>query len=220
MQQFGVYGGFMLNTLITPFCENIGHRLNRQDGTAIAEFAITLPVILILLGGLLALGRLLGEITWVAQSAYHTAMLGAEKPALVTSTDQMTDRLQELYAIQQRGKIDNVRWQDFVDNNPPQYDTSKGTVKVDLNPRVLPLAAGFEPLGMSFSENLNFYVSVTAPMLISGAALQGPPDQSANPARSYDCKGNVTNRPVNSCYGRGQTICTNTSETKGFCKGR
>ena len=53
------------------------------NGSVLTEFAVVLPMLLFLTTGLLALGQLLGQLSWISQASYISTMSGADD----TTTD-------------------------------------------------------------------------------------------------------------------------------------
>lgn len=63
--------------MVRPLLHSRFQQRCRQHGGALVEFAIALPVCLLIIFGVFELGRLLAQYSWIQQTSYNSAFLGS-----------------------------------------------------------------------------------------------------------------------------------------------
>jgi len=148
----------------------------KDRGASMVEFAIFVPILVLLFIGLVEMGRLLSEYTWVAQASYQTALLGSETlPSL--GQPVMEKRKQDLYQIQ--GK----HLQSSLVMPTPSYQTgaSDRYVQIQMQGEMTRL--------LKSSYNMDLSVSSTAPLLLLNLTPPSDLNTFSNDVCSYDCAG-------------------------------
>lgn len=157
---------------------NSNYKSKSQDtGAALVEFLITFPLLLLLFSGVLELGRMYSQLTWVSNIGYEVAWVGSASKQGPAGLNDMAAKHALLSSISRFHKLSAAPAM-----TTPQYNASiPNTVSVEIN-------ANVSPLMNMFSGNMKS--KITSPMLASSGAANGPMDQFVNPSCLYDCSGN------------------------------
>lgn len=155
----------------------------RQDrdsskGGVLVEFLFALPIVLLFFSGILELGRLYSQITWMSNMAYETALAGAGWPQGGTATADMNYRTNLLGNMTTYHKLSAV---------PTRTDTYNALGIP--NSLMVEMSGNISPLMQMISGN--FKTAVLAPMLASSGNIAGSLNQFGNPTCLYDCNGNL-----------------------------
>jgi hypothetical protein len=141
----------VLNRFLSSFKKTI-----RQDGGALVEFAIALPVCILIIFGVFELGRLLAQYSWVQQTSYNSAFLGSG----FTLTSPQTEPnyvATELYNQNNRVARNAMNQNPTIDIN--NSTASSITVRVDgamnLLTNLYPLGVDISSYSVRFSQNIS-----------------------------------------------------------------
>ena len=149
---------------------------SNSSGAALVEFLITFPLLLLLFSGVLELGRMYSQLTWVSNIGYEVAWAGAASPQGPAGMADMAAKHALLSSIT---KFHKLSAPPAMPN--PVYNTSgSNTVSVEID-------ANVSPMMNMFSGNLRS--KITSPMLASSGAGSGPMDRFMNPSCLYSCNG-------------------------------
>lgn len=146
---------------------------SNQCGASIVEFALFIPILILFFLGLVELGRLLSQITWVGQTAYQAVMIGGETSDVIGAA-VMAKRVEELSELQDSQLTDQLN---FID--PPVYDEENQTVSVRLGGEVNQLLNAPIDLGLN--------ISVVGPTLTSSNPPPEGLDEPSNPSCVFYC---------------------------------
>lgn len=155
---------------------------NAEQGSVISEFAILVPMLLVFFLGLIGVGQLLGHLTWVSQTTYAGALLGADIPQNEGPTKILTQSMR-LKALQDRGQISSQA-ADFAVNTVYTNGsvTGKPIINVSIGARnVSAIAKAVLPM--------NLDVSVAAPYLVPNQSLFSTYSDFSNPPGVTGCTG-------------------------------
>lgn len=119
------------------FKAHFSKQRSRVRGAALVEFALVIPLILLLTFGILEYGRTLSELTWASNAAYHAVVLGAESSADLGPA-AMNERVDSLKKGQNPDTVDLQM--------SPNFDIGEGTVKMALHGDVSQSGVGFANL--------------------------------------------------------------------------
>ena len=156
-------------------------------GAAIPEFAILAPFLILLLLGLLEVGRLIQQVSWVAQGSYEAAVVGGERLETVGPEEMETIREQFHQIINTRADLSN-----FAFASEPKYQQVDGedVVVSHLQGQLRPISGLFE-----------FDIAVRT---VGPHTAQVPPSSgdllNFDTVAYYDCDGNL-------CPHGGQAPC-------------
>ena len=147
----------------------------RSNGASMVEFAIFVPFLIILFFGLVELGRLLSEYTWVAQATYQTAMLGSETSLAIRNNamEKRKSQLKNLQGSNLEGEL--------VLTPQNEEDPNNRYVRVSLQGRL------FNLLNSNYGLNLN--VSAAAPILLMNSDLPVNLETPQDSGCVYSCEG-------------------------------
>jgi len=180
----------------------------KQKGGALIEFAISVPLIIIFLIGILSSGRLLNTVSTVGQAAFLGAQLGSQVNAKV-ELSKIPDRIVKILDLQSRKLHQvSVTCKDPLHTSPtdPQnrcITSANGSVFFDPDPnsvdakRVLKVHVNGK-LPTIFRE-LDIDIDVTAPILLLDQGTTINLNQPENPALTYGCQGGLNNANCNCC---------------------
>ena len=140
--------------------KRMAHKLESTDGAEIAEAALVLPLVFMLLLGIVWFGRAFNIFSTIQQAAQQGAIFTARETCVTCGNDSPTDK--EVYdhvvAVLQSSNLD-----------PKQIPTS-------LSPGLLPCPA---PPGGGCKQHKKIWVCRTVQLNISAGAVQTPQCGSA-----------------------------------------
>lgn len=152
-----------------------------NQGNALIEFLIVLPVIILFLVGIFETGRLLTQVSMVANSSYEAVMVGSEIRGEGTEL-AMDDRAFFLYDLQNEQYLNPTITSSF--------DSDNDTVTVEISTDLRPLL-NFIPLHVK--------TVTTGPMLVLDSNINEDYNAFANPPPcGYICAAPPP-APGNSC---------------------
>jgi len=143
-------------------------------GSVLTEFVIVVPLLLVFFLGITGVGQLVGNVTWISQTTYAGARLGADLPH-ADGPGRVATETGRLKELQYRGQIANQQgnWT-VVTSYSTGAVTGKPIVNVSVDARISPLAKAFLPMDIG--------VSVAAPYLVPNQSLFAGLNDFANPA--------------------------------------
>lgn len=153
-----------------------------ERGASYVEFAIVLPVLLILMMGTVDFGRLVTQIPWTSTVNYETALVGAETniEAGISSMEQVFDKGVDNHlfngnaALKQRGQL-------AIGSGKTEYKSGDKTV-VAMSDWIAASIFDYLPL--------DFGLTFVAPQLLTVQDLSaGDLDDFDNGNCVYDCAG-------------------------------
>ena len=158
-------------------------------GAVLVEFALVIPVMFLFLSGVLEFGNYLAQTSWLAQTAYNSAMKGAETPDLGTArSDEVKERFNKLWAFVNarsvvKGHVEAMNQVDIDSNG------INDLVRVRITGSILPLLPQIFPFKLPIS------VEVAAPILLLQNTNFGLTNNFQNPSSSsmYRCNGTLRN---------------------------
>ena len=169
--------------------EGSGKRQSGQFAGVLIEFALSIPLLLVFIIGLLSSGRVLNTIHTVGQAAFLGAQLGSQ----VNNTndlDRVPERIEKILGLQARrlkqvtiSCSDNAQTSRcingssgvFYDPDPNSPD-AKRIIKVRVNGQL-----------ETIFRNLDIDIEITAPVLLLDQGNTLNLDQPANPPVTYQC---------------------------------
>jgi len=148
----------------------------REVGSVLIEMSIVLPVCLLFFLGIIEIGRLLAQYSWVQQTTYNAAFLGSGMTESLVGTDP-TRVAKKLF--------DNLNYSKNALTDPEMsanYNGISQTVEISIQSN-LNLLTNFYPIDVD--------VTSTAPSVIVNFDA-GDPKVFANsdPEAFFDCDGN------------------------------
>lgn len=146
--------------------------LKNSKGVLLVELAIVLPLmILLLFVGILELGRLLSQVSWLANVAYVSVLTGGENPPGV-GENMMYAKYNQLADLQSGA----------LSSKTPhaQYNQANDQVEMDITANVKTLT----PI-----VTLPISMRLVGPMLMLDPAVAGDLDSFDNPTCLYNCNG-------------------------------
>lgn len=83
-----------------------------ERGGVIVELSLVTPVLLLIFGGLLSVGRVVNQLSWMSQTAYQSVLLGAEFNNRTDREGRMTRRSEDLRtaAVSTNQSTAHVMW--------------------------------------------------------------------------------------------------------------
>ncbi len=172
-----------------------------SHGGVIVECLLVLPLLLLIFGGILGLGRAYAQLTWVSNSSYEVALSGAGNPEGAMGESAAAARntlLGQLpyYKLVAAPSIGSPLYNQF-----PSEPLLNNTVLVRLNAE-LPLL---------FTRWVtNFQVDTVLPILVLGQGNSGDLTRFQNASCLYDCNGDVL-------MGPGGVCCSNPDDCAQIC---
>lgn len=155
-------------------------KVNSDRGAVLAEAAIAIPFLIVVMSGLLGAGRLLSQLTWLNQTLYHAALLGSQNVA-GSGEQKMVRRALNLCEFQDAALISDCG----LAGTYVLGGSANPHVEVTLNAAVRPLKANL-PVKIDLS------LRVAAPYLVPNLASSNLSEFNA-PNRYYNCEGELTN---------------------------
>lgn len=157
----------------------ISKRYKSDHGAVLAESAIAIPFLIVIVSGLLGVGRLLSQMTWLNQTLYHVALLGAQNvPG--SGEPKMLRRALDLCDFQDANLIsDCALARAYVDDG-------HGNTRVEVT-----LNAQVRPLKSNLPVKIDLALQVAAPYLVPSFSASNLSQFNA-PNKFYDCEGNMT----------------------------
>ncbi|MBX7143542.1 MAG: pilus assembly protein [Oligoflexia bacterium] len=152
-------------------------RQNSAAGGVIVEFLLALPIVILFFSGILELGRLYSQMTWMSNMAYETALSGAGWPQGGTATAEMDYRTNLLGGMTTYHKMTAI----------PTRTDSYNAAGMPPNTLLVEMSGHIAPLMQMI--NGDFRTAMVAPMLSNTGNIAGDLNQFANPACLYDCSG-------------------------------
>jgi hypothetical protein len=136
-------------TFSAPNISRIFTAAEDQCGGAMVELVFLVPLLLLIIAGLTEMGMVIGQATWVSESAYQTALIGGENQKFL-GNKSMEDKYTKLYSLQ------GSRFKDATPSLSPSYDSDNRTVKFETSGQLRPLLMS-EGLGnwLNFHLDLN-----------------------------------------------------------------
>ena len=152
---------------------------SNQGGTALTEFAIVLPFLVLLVFGILETGRTLSQISWIAQGSYEAAVVGGERLRGVgaPAMDNMKVLFEDILDLQ-----DNVLGFDFHDEKYQRIPNGGEDVDVIVSH----LTGDLRPFSGMFS--LDISIRTVGPDIASTLPDPGPLTEFEN-EEFFDCEG-------------------------------
>lgn len=156
-------------------------------GAALVEFAIVLPLMVLIFSGLLEIGRVLSELNWISQTAFNLVALHGGTPKSY-APQLMNDRFNRL----KTAKINEFSRVGLTVSDPqPLFEggsyyqhLANGTEVVGIK-----LAASIQPLTTILEFSLPVNIEVTGPFLLPDTSAAGPFEEFQNPSLLYNCDG-------------------------------
>ena len=140
-----------------------------QSGGAIVELVFLVPLLLLIIAGLTEMGMVIGQATWVSESAYQTTLVGGEDQKFL-GNKSMQDKYNKFYSLQ------GARFTGSTPTLSPSYDSTNRTVKFETTGQLRPLLMS-EGLGSwlnaHFNLNLGVYYVGSHMAQSPGAVLNG-----------------------------------------------
>lgn len=171
-----------------------------QQGAGLLEFAIVLPLFILILVGIAQFGRQFSEINWYSTVAYETALAGSQiGDQNGYGSELMRSRYNQLYDIHTQNG--NTRMKEARADNLEDYLYEDGDSPYDANARTVTLDS--TGVAQSVLENgvfpisLDFNMSYVAALLFSNPSLDtGDLSEFANdPDCYYGCDGQCQSTP-------------------------
>lgn len=127
----------------------------RQHGGALVEFAIALPICLLVIFGVFEIGRLLAQYSWVQQTSYNSAFLGSgftltspqTDPNYVAATLYNKSNIVAKNAMQQSPSID-------VNNTTSSSISVRIDGDLNLLTNLYPLDIDVTSYSIKFTQNV------------------------------------------------------------------
>ncbi len=146
-----------------------------QKGGVLVEFAVVLPLCVFFFMGVLEIGRLLAQYSWVQQTAYNAAFLGS---GLTESTVETAPRTVVKTLFPKLNESKNAMAVPHVGTRYIDNDAIQVSIKSDLN-----RLTTFFPVDVD--------VQAFAPSVIVDFDAGDPKVfANSNPVQYYDCDGN------------------------------
>lgn len=140
-----------------------------EHGGALVELVFLVPLVLLIIAGLTEMGMLIGQATWVSESAYQTTLVGGENQKFLGNRN-MEDKYNKLYALQ------GTHFKDQTPVVTPSYDSGNRTVKFETSGQLRPLLMNESLsswLNSNFSLNMGIYYVGSHMAQSPGALLVG-----------------------------------------------
>ena len=180
---------------------NLARSASSSDGGVIIECLMVIPLLILIFGGILGLGRAYAQLTWVSNSAYEVALSGAGNPegpmgeSAAAARNTLLGTL-PFYSLIAAPAIGSPLYNQF-----PSEPLLDNTVLVRLNAE-LPLL---------FTRWVtNFQVDTVLPILVLGQGNAGNLTQFQNAGCLYDCDGDKLMLSGGVC-------CTNPDDCSQTC---
>jgi len=163
-------------------------RINHQKsvGAAMVEFAIVLPLMMLLFSGLLEIGRVLSQLNWLSQTAFSLITLhgGTPKDYAPQLVSVRFDRLKT-------AKLNEFSKVGLTVNYPePLFGDSYYRTVNEAEVVGMKLSATIRPLTTILGFTIPVSIEVTGPFLIPDKSNAGNLGQFQNPSPYlYDCSG-------------------------------
>jgi Flp pilus assembly protein TadG len=162
-------------------------------GAALVECAMVFPLLLLMLSGVLEIARALNELTWVARTAYSSAIVAAGTPGNIAGK-MLESRFSQIKSIKDGHFVGRLTM-----NNPSPsigssyYDAVNNTISMKFTATLQPL------VNVPFS--IPIPMTITAPFLMFKDINYSSLGSFQSPAHRYDCAGAVcTTCPLSCSY--------------------
>lgn len=141
-------------------------------GAVLAELAFVLPVLLLFLFGILELGRLFSQVSWLANVSYISVLTGGENPPGPQGEIAMNGKFDQLAPLQSQalGSISRT----------PLYHINDDLVEMSVSTRVKTISPAL---------SLPLALKLVGPMLVLDPTVAGSMNDFDNPSCLYDCNG-------------------------------
>jgi hypothetical protein len=164
-------------------------RFQRELGAAFVEFALFLPFLILLMYGVVELGRLLSNISWISQAAYHGTMIGTETSSSF-GEEVVRARINDFYDIQGE-KLSNAP----ISHTAYEEASNSRLVTVEIHASIPELLN--VPTPWSKLDSLTMNVRLAGPLLVKNSGIPSNLNEFGTNGCIYDCAG----QPV--CCGNG-----------------
>jgi hypothetical protein len=159
---------------------------SKQSGSVLTEFAILVPMLVVFFLGLVGIGQLLGQVTWIAQTAYSGAVFAADTPR-EEGPAKVRAETAKLKALQYRGQINptspNGGWT-VQTNYSSGALTGQPIITVNVNAHISPIVRSIMQTDIG--------ASAVMPLLVPGMDQFAGMYSFANPTSLTGC-------PIDGC---------------------
>ncbi|MBN8548387.1 MAG: pilus assembly protein [Deltaproteobacteria bacterium] len=155
----------------------VGSRKTKSSrGVVLVELAVVIPLlVLILVVGVLELGRLFTQMSWLANVSYVSVLAGSESPPGAPGELAMHSKFDQLFNLQSQAILTHT--------SSPLYRQAEDMVEMDVQATVKTLT----PI-----ISLPVSMKLVGPMLALDPAAAGNLNEFKNPNCLYNCNGVVT----------------------------
>ncbi len=161
--------------------------LHRSSGAALAELAISFPLLILLTFGLFEVGRLFSQIPWVSQTLYEVVLEGAESPQGIGQSrmQSVMDQFKNILNVQFSGLTLTTSYEDITVGSQTER-----IVRARVGGSLIQLL-NWTPYGM----NIEF----VAPYVANEPIVQNP-NQFETLGTGYNCSFNPVGPEPDDCF--------------------